>query len=102
MASHPEILEGFVDVPTFAEKVNSCPTVDRWTRNPDGLPYTKLGTQINLRGDYAAVAARPHAAAQSPRTQIPSGNVKMRGFLTKLTTRGKHSTGAHICAEEGR
>jgi hypothetical protein len=78
MASHPEILEGFVDVPTFAEKVNSCPTVDRWTRNPDGLPYTEIGNaRFNPRGDARQWLLNA-CSGPFPRTEIPSGNVDLK------------------------
>ena len=44
MPSHPEILQDFADVPTFAKQVNRCETtIERWTKKPDGLPFTKMG-----------------------------------------------------------
>ena len=39
------LLDDCVEVSAFARKVRRSPrTVDRWTREPDGLPFTKLGS----------------------------------------------------------
>ena len=41
-----EILEDFVDFPTFAKQLSRCETtIERWTKKPDGLPYTKVGNR---------------------------------------------------------
>jgi hypothetical protein len=45
MSSPPiELLDGCLEVEVFARTINRHPrTVIRWMREPDGLPYTRLG-----------------------------------------------------------
>jgi hypothetical protein len=44
MPRKPAFLKDFVDIPTFAKQIDRCEaTIDRWTRKPNGLPFTKMG-----------------------------------------------------------
>jgi hypothetical protein len=41
-----QILEDFVDFPTFANELDRCvTTIERWAKAPGGLPYTKIGNR---------------------------------------------------------
>jgi len=54
--SSPEsdLLDGYIDVEPFAKKVNRCPrTVRRWTQEPDGLPYVKIGSRVLIHVETA-------------------------------------------------
>jgi hypothetical protein len=42
-----DVLDGFCDLEPFAENVNRHPrSVYRWLKQPNGLPYVKLGSRI--------------------------------------------------------
>jgi hypothetical protein len=42
-----DLLEGYLDIEPFAEKVNRHPrSVRRWTQQPDGLPFVKIGSRV--------------------------------------------------------
>jgi hypothetical protein len=42
----PKFLDDFLDLELFAKEVDRHPrTVDRWTKEPDGLPYTNIGNR---------------------------------------------------------
>ena len=42
----PSLLEGFLTEPELARELKRCVrTIRRWTREPDGLPYTVIGKQ---------------------------------------------------------
>jgi hypothetical protein len=42
-----ELLTDFADLEPFAAQVSRDPrTVRRWMNEPDGLPYTKIGSRI--------------------------------------------------------
>jgi hypothetical protein len=45
-SSPADLLDGYIGVKPFAEKVNRCErTIIRWMDAPDGLPYTTLGNR---------------------------------------------------------
>jgi hypothetical protein len=47
-------LEGYLDLAPFAKKVKRHPrSVRRWTREPDGLPFVKLGNRVLIHVDTA-------------------------------------------------
>jgi hypothetical protein len=54
--SSPEsdLLDGYLDVDPFAEIVDRHPrTVRRWTQEPDGLPFTKIGSRVLIHVETA-------------------------------------------------
>jgi hypothetical protein len=47
--SASELLNDFLDLEPFAAECKRDPrTVRRWMKEPDGLPYTKIGNRILL------------------------------------------------------
>jgi hypothetical protein len=41
------LLEGYLDLEAFAKEVGRDPrTARRWTKEPDGLPFTRIGNRI--------------------------------------------------------
>jgi hypothetical protein len=41
------LLEGYLDLEEFAKEVGRDPrTARRWTKEPDGLPFTRIGNRI--------------------------------------------------------
>lgn len=42
----PKFLDDFIELEEFAKEVNRHPrSVDRWTKEADGLPYTWMGNR---------------------------------------------------------
>ena len=49
-----DLLEGYLDLEPFAEKVNRHPrSVRRWTKEPDGLPFVKIGNRVLIHVETA-------------------------------------------------
>lgn len=45
--SSPKLLDDFLDLGPFANEVDRDPrTVRRWLKEPDGLPFTRMGNRI--------------------------------------------------------
>jgi hypothetical protein len=49
-----DLLDGYLDLEPFAEIVNRHPrSVRRWTQEPDGLPFTKIGNRVLIHVETA-------------------------------------------------
>jgi hypothetical protein len=52
--SKDDLLEGYLDIEPFAEQVDRHPrSVRRWTQEPDGLPFVKIGSRVLIHVDTA-------------------------------------------------
>jgi hypothetical protein len=49
-----DLLDGYLDIDPFAVVVDRHPrTVRRWTKEPDGLPYVKIGSRVLIHVETA-------------------------------------------------
>jgi hypothetical protein len=52
--SNDDLLEGYLDIAPFAEQVRRHPrSVRRWTQEPDGLPFVKIGSRVLIHVESA-------------------------------------------------
>jgi hypothetical protein len=72
--SNTDLLADYIDIEAFAAEVDRKPiTVWRWTQQPNGLPYTKIGNRrlIHLPTAKAWIFSRmrkpnPRRSAHTP------------------------------------
>jgi hypothetical protein len=52
--SQSDLLDGYLDLEPFAKIVGRHPrSVRRWTQEPDGLPFTKIGSRVLIHVETA-------------------------------------------------
>jgi hypothetical protein len=69
------LLSDYIDVGVFAAEVKRCErTVRRWMNQPDGLPYTKIGSRRLIRRESGKkwIAAQEHQPNQRKRSRRQS------------------------------
>jgi hypothetical protein len=70
----PKLLEDFLDLEPFAAEVGRCVrTIKRWTQEPDGLPYTRLGNRVLIHvptaREWLFKRMQPRAPRRKPRRE---------------------------------
>jgi hypothetical protein len=58
-----DILEGYIDLAPLAEELDRNPrTIMRWTEQPNGLPFVRLGRRIMFKRESVRnwISAREH------------------------------------------
>jgi hypothetical protein len=68
MSLQNKIFEGFLEIGDFAAAVDRCPpTIDRWTRQANGLPYTKVGNRRLIHIESARAWMLSRMRQKNPR-----------------------------------